>query len=323
MKFSEFKQFQPRQRSNVFVFVCEDDFLVEESRPVWQRIFAATSGGAATWVFEKYVVKEFEEIPASRIMDDALTPSLFTQNRVLLVANADKLTKARIEVLERLQSLPNASLRIVLVTNMRKPVETWAKIFPVVDIDVLKPADVARWLMDRYQLKPEIARYLVDNIGTDLYQLHSEIEKLRTYVGDERQVEPRDVDVLILRSEQFGPFELDDAVLVRDYKKAVHVIAAMLDEGVEPLLVLSRIVRVWRQLFIGKSLVGKNSARDVAAIALVPVWKAADFAASCKKFEWKQLATGFRLLLAADRAFKTSTPNPEGYFDVMLWKMIR
>ena len=41
-----------------------------------------------------------------------------------------------------------------------------------------------------------------------------------------------------------------------------------------------------------------------------------------KKFEWKQLAAGFRLLLSADRAFKTSTPNPEGYFDVMLWKLI-
>ena len=186
----------------------------------------------------------------------------------------------------------------------------------------MKPSDIARWLLDRYKLTPEIARYLVDNVGTDLYQLHSEVEKLRTYVGDARQIEARDVDVLILRSEQFGPFELDDAVLARDYNKAVQVIGAMLDEGVDPLMVLARIVRVWRQLFVGKSLVGKRSARDVAAAALVPVWKATDFAASCKKFEWKQLAAGFRLLLNADRAFKASTPNPEGYFDVMLWKMM-
>jgi hypothetical protein len=87
-------------------------------------------------------------------------------------------------------------------------------------------------------------------------------------------------------------------------------------------MLLSRIVRVWRQLFVGKSLVGKASAKDVTATALVPAWKAADFTASCKKFEWKQLAGGFRLLLNADRAFKTSTPNPEGFLDVMLWKMM-
>jgi DNA polymerase-3 subunit delta len=316
MKFTEFKQYQPKQPSNVFGFVCEDDFLLEESRPVWARIF----GGE--WVFEKYVAKEFEEIPSGRLMDDALTPSLFTQNRALIVANGEKTTKGRLEDLAALQAVPNASLRIVLAANSRKSVEAWAKIFPIIEIDALKPADVARWLMERYKISPEVARHMVDNVGIDLYQLHSEMQKLQTYVGSGRPIDTRDVDVLILRTEQFGPFELDDAVLARDYKRAVQVLGSMLDEGVDPLMILSRIVRVWRQLFVGKSLAGKRSAKDVAAAALVPAWKAADFTVSCKKFEWKQLAGGFRLLLNADRAFKTSTPNPEGYFDVLLWKLL-
>ena len=316
MRFSEFKQYQPKQPSNVFGFVCEDDFLLEESRPVWQRIF----GG--TWVVEKYPVKEFEEISRERLMDDALTPSLFTQNRIIIVTNAEKTTKGRVEVLSALQSVANASLRIVLAANSRKATDSWVKIFPVIEIDALKSADVARWLMDRYKLAPDIARYLVDNVGTDLYQLNTEMQKLQTYVGGTRAIEVRDVDILILRSEQYAPFELDDAILGRDYKRAVQVLGAMLDDGLEPLIVLSRIVRVWRQLFVGKSLVGKRSAKDVAAAALVPPFKAADFTASCKKFDWKQLAGGFRLLLNADRAFKTSTPNPEAYFDIMLWKMM-
>ena len=181
---------------------------------------------------------------------------------------------------------------------------------------------VARWLVDRYKLNPPIAQYLIENIGTDLYQLDTEIKKLQTYAGDARPIEARDIDILILRSEQFGTFELDDAVMARDYRKAVQVIGAMLGEGMEPLILLSRIVRVWRQLFIGKALVGKRSAKEVAAAAVVPSWKAGDFATSCRKFEWKQLAAGFRLLLSADRALKTSTPNPEAYFDFLLLKLI-
>jgi DNA polymerase III subunit delta len=316
MKFSEFKQYQPKQSSNVFGFVCEDDFILEEARPVWMRIF----GGE--WVFEKYAAKEFEEIPAGRLMDEALTPSLFTQNRALIVANGEKTTKGRLEDLAALQAVPNASLRIVLAANSRKSADAWAKLFPIIEIDTLKPADAARWLMERYKISPEVARHLVDSVGIDLYQLHNEMQKLQTYVGSSRPVDTHDVDILVLRTEQFGPFELDDAVLARDYKRAVQVLGAMLDEGVEPLMILSRIVRVWRQLFVGKSLSGKRSAKDIAAAALVPAWKAADFTASCKRFEWKQLAGGFRLLLNADRAFKTSTPNPEGYFDVLLWKLI-
>ena len=316
MRFSEFKQYQPKQPSNVFGFVCEDDFLLEEARPVWHRIFEGT------WVVEKYPAKEFEEISRERLMDDALTPSLFTQNRVIIVTNAEKTTKGRLEDLSVLQSVANASLRIVLATSSRKAIDSWGKIFPVIEIDALKTADVARWLMDRYKLAPDIARYLVDNVGTDLYQLNTEVQKLQTYVGGNRAIEARDVDVLILRSEQYAPFELDDAILGRNYKRAVQVLGAMLDDGLDPLIVLSRIVRVWRQLFVGKSLVGKRSAKDVAAAALVPPFKAADFTASCRKFDWKQLAGGFRLLLNADRAFKTSTPNPEAYFDIMLWKMM-
>jgi DNA polymerase III subunit delta len=316
MRFSEFQSYQPKSLANVFVLVCEDDFLVEESRAVWQRIF----GG--NWVFEKYVAKEFEEISSTHLMDEALTPSLFTQSRALIVTNADKLTKARIDVLGELQNVQSSSLKVILATSNRKAVEGWAKLFPVIDLDPLKPGDVARWLMERYKLNAQIARYLVDNVGTELYQLHNEIEKLRTYVGEGKPIEPRDVDVLILRSEQYGPYELDDAVLASNYKKAVQVVGSMLDEGVDPLVILARVARVWRQLFVGRALVGKRSAKDVAVAAMVPAWKAADFATACRKFDWKRLASGFRLLLSADKAFKTSTPDFEGYFDVMLWKMI-
>ena len=73
MRFSEFQNYQPKSVPNIFVFVCEDDFLVEESRPVWQRIFGGNR------VFEKYAAKEFEEVPSSRLMDEALTRSLFTE----------------------------------------------------------------------------------------------------------------------------------------------------------------------------------------------------------------------------------------------------
>jgi len=88
------------------------------------------------------------------------------------------------------------------------------------------------------------------------------------------------------------------------------------------LIILSRIVRVCRQLFVGKGLAGKHAAKDVAAAAMFPSWKAADLVAACRKYEWKQLARGFHELLNADRAFKTSSPNVEAYFDVMLWKLV-
>jgi DNA polymerase III delta subunit len=316
MNFADFRRYRPKSDHNVLAFICEDDFLLEESRAVWSEIFGPT------WVFEKLHAKEFDEIEAGRLMDEALTPSLFSQSRVLLVANAEKVSKKRAEVFAELQAVTTSSLKVILIFESMKTAESWVKTLPVVAIDPLKPADVAKWLMERYSVTPEVARYIVEAAGTELYPLHNEMEKLKTYLGGTKPAEIKDIDASLLRSEKFGPWELDDAILARDYNKAVHVVGAMLDEGVEPLMILGKIIRVWRQLFVGKGMSGKGSANDIAAAAGVPNFKASSFAGSCRKYGWPQLAGGFRELLSADRAFKTSSPNVEAYFDILLWKLV-
>lgn len=316
MTFADFQRRPPKPDHNVYVFACEDDFLVEESRTVWAGVFGAN------WVFEKLPVKEFEEIDGGRLLDEARTPSLFSQSRVLLVANAEKVTKKRAEDLLTLEGIPNSSLKVILLNSSVKSAEGWTKSLPLVAIEPLKPGDVARWLMERHGLSAEVARYVVENAGTELYPLHNEVEKLKTYLGGARAPDLRDVDASLLRTEKFGPWELDDALLARDYNKAVSVVGALLDEGEEPLRILAKIVRVWRQLFVGKGMAGKGSANEVAAAAGVPGFKASALAAGCRKYGWPQLAGGFRELLAADRAFKTSSPNFEAYFDILLWKLM-
>lgn len=313
MRFSDFKQYKPRPEHNVFLFVCDDDLLLGESRDIWRSAF----GG--DWVFEKYSPKDFDEVPTSRLMDDALTPSLFSQSRALMVTNAEKLKKDRLETLSEVHKVANSSLKVVLVTTNPKNLEALG--FPMLVIDAVNTGDATRWLIDRQKLTPDVARYIVDTLGTDLRQLQTEVEKLQTYVGGGRAVEIRDVDVLILRSEQFGPFELGDAILDKNYRRSVQVLGAMLDDGSEPLQILGQITRVWRQLLVGKALVGKKSARDLALAAGAPPFKANEFATACRKHEWKRVASGFRELLNADRAFKSSA-DPEVYFDVLLWKLI-
>ena len=316
MNFAAFKRYRPPVVHNVFAFICEDDFLLEESRAVWSEIFGPT------WVFEKIHAKEFDAIEGGRLLEEAHSPSLFSQSRVLLVASGEKVPKRRAVDLEALQKVSNSTLKVILIVPSGKDGLPWAKALPLVSIDPLKPAEVLKWLMDRHGVSAEVASYVVECAGTDLYPLHHEMEKLKTYVGGSRPPDLRDVDASLLRSEKFGPWELDDAILARDYKKAVHVVGAMLDEGELPLLILAKIVRVWRQLFIGKGMSGKGSANDIAAAAGVPSFKASSFAASCKKYGWPQIAAGFRDLLAADRAFKTSSPNVEAYFEILLWKLV-
>jgi|GEM_PF-1413579 len=316
MKFSEFKRYKPKSAGNVFVLVCEDSFLIDESRAVWSRIF----GG--DWRFEKLQAREFQDIDWSRLSDEALTPSLFAQNRAILVAGADKLSTERAEELPALENIPRSTLKLVLLCDNAKSVKSWMKRFPVIEIEQVRPGEAARWLAERYGLGPDVARYLVETVGADLQLLQREMEKLLAYVGERRTIEVKDVDAVTLRIERFAPFDLDDAIFARDYNKAARVLGAMLEDGVEHLRILAQILRVWRQLFVAKGLLGRRGAKDVAAAVGAPYWKAPALAEACGKYEWKQLARGFRELLNADRAFKTSSPDPAAFFDVLLWKLV-
>jgi DNA polymerase-3 subunit delta len=317
MKFSEFRQYHPKETDNVFVFVCDDDFLIEESRAIWTGSFQGT------WLPEKVHVKEFEEMELTQLLDDARTPSLFSQSRILFVMNSEKMSKGRIEGLSSFRGIPSSSLKLVLLFSSLRPSDDWIKNYPLVSIDSLKPADSVRWVMERYGIASDVARYLVENVGMELFLLHNEINKLETFAGKERKITIRDVDELILRSERYSPFDLDDAIFARNYKKTIQIAGAMLADGVEALPLLGRVLRIWRQIFIGKGLVSRRSPKDVAAGVGLPQFKAAEFAAGCKKYEWKEIASGFRVMLQLDQSLKSSSADVEASFEVMLWKLTR
>jgi len=317
MKFSEFLQFHPKETDNVFVFVCDDDFLIEEARTLFTRSFNGT------WLPEKVNIKEFEGIEIAQLVEEARTPSLFAESRVLFVTNSEKMSKGRIEEMASLGGIPFSSLKVVLIFNSLRPTDDWVKKFPLVVVDSLKPADAVRWAMERHGIASDVARYLIENVGIDLFTLHNEIEKLKTFVGNDRKMTIRDVDELVLRADSYSSFDLDDAIFARNHRKAIQIASAMLADGVEALPLLSRVLRVWRQLFIGKGLVSRRSAKEVAAGVGLPQFKAVEFAAGCKKYEWKEIASGFRVLLQLDQALKSSNPDAEASFEVMLWKLTR
>ena len=313
MKFSEFRK-KPPPPGHVYMFVCEDDLLVDESRPVWSASF----GGE--WGWEKLPLKEFDAIGAGDLMEQARTPPLFGPSRALMVTGAGKLSKKRSAELAPLNALAQSSLKIVLVSSSRprgpRPP------FPVVQIDPVAPGETVRWAADRFGLPGDVARYLVDSLGTDLLTLKQEIEKLGTYTAESRPVEAADVDLLVFRSERYGPFELDDAFLARDYPRSVRILGSMLEEGVEPVLILGKLARVWRQVFIAKAMVPAATPAKAAEAAGVPHWKADRFASACRRFDRRAVAAGFRELVRADLALKTSSTRPEYGFDVLLWKLI-
>lgn len=133
----------------------------------------------------------------------------------------------------------------------------YAKLF-----DRPEGAQLERWIMQRTtelggQMHPRAANVLAINVGNDLALLEQELQKLVMYKGITEpvaQITADDVSLLSPYAAEANIFDLVDAVGNRNGKRAAELLQQKLEEGAEPFLIFSMIVRQFRLLIQVKEL---------------------------------------------------------------------
>ncbi|MCA1586024.1 MAG: DNA polymerase III subunit delta, partial [Acidobacteria bacterium] len=109
------------------------------------------------------------------------------------------------------------------------------------------PADAARWIRDRLAkdrmaIEPSAIALLLEGTGLALGRVRAEIDKLVLYAAGESTVTARHVRDLVLPQNEPGTdFALGRAIWNGNAAQALREIAAQLDEGGQPPLILGQI----------------------------------------------------------------------------------
>lgn len=82
------------------------------------------------------------------------------------------------------------------------------------------------------------------------------LDQLITYTGDRARIEPADVETVIGRTRDDTVFDLTEALVGSDLRKALASLGDLLYQGVHHLVILAMITREIRFLFHGKVLLG-------------------------------------------------------------------
>jgi DNA polymerase III subunit delta len=90
--------------------------------------------------------------------------------------------------------------------------------------------------------------------GKDLRQLHSELEKLVTYLGDRPQVTVRDVEAVCADSHEASFFDLTNALRTADVRKCLPALYENLQIVDHPLQTLAAIASETRRLMVAREL---------------------------------------------------------------------
>ena len=175
---------------------------------------------------------------------------------------------------------------------------------------------LVRWIRDRAkttrgQISDPASQLLATFVGGDLRTLSTEIEKLTTYAGMGKTVEPADVRLLVNQTGEVNVFALVDAVAQGQLNPALAALHRLLEAGERPERILGMLARQVRLLIQARELAGRRAGAEetakVLGLAGFPLRKVQEQA---RLFTPERVREMHALTLAADVSIKTGRQEP-------------
>jgi len=221
----------------VYYLFGEEEFLLQEE--LAQLVESAL--GDAERGFNYDVVDGAEADP-KMIATLASTFPMMAERRVVVVRQADKIRDA--EILD--PYLDNPSTTSVVLFTARKPdkrrsshLRLKKKAF-VVEFTQLSQGDIPRWIIGRAKsmgrsIDNEGAALLADYTGTDLREIHNELEKLFAFAGERATLNIDDVQAVSGMSREINLYELHRTLGTKDSRRSMEIIARLMESGQPPI----------------------------------------------------------------------------------------
>jgi DNA polymerase-3 subunit delta len=309
-------------------YVCgEDDF--QKSDAVKQLIEAATEPAMRDFNMEVLQAQE----TTAKSLDAALSAlPMMADRRVVVIRDAGALKKDVRKVLDRYMAKPSPDVLVLLVESPGgKTDKDLSKNSTPLEFDNLTAERIPRWITHyastRFHMKvsPAAVELLQNAIGTDLYQLVSELDKLASFTNGREALE---ADVAAIVGVQPGETMADflDEVAARNTSRALELLPRILSQpktsGVQLVMALSvqTIALAWGRARHDEGLSQSrlqseyfNFLKQSGSVFTGRPWGTAVAAWSRSVDRWSpdSLDHALTALLEADTALKETTVSSE------------
>ena len=216
------------------------------------------------------------------VIDDALTISLFDEKKAIIVNNAYIFTGSTIKkdkednndiLLEYLEHINQDSIIIFIsdsekLDERKKIVKALHKSANIKSfIKNNNPSEIIKeWLKD-YKISYNDINLLISRVGTDLGILEQEIEKIKIYKDQDREITKEDIINTTTKNIDIDIFELINKIIEHDTEHAIEIYYEMLKRNEEPIKILIILANQFRIMYQAKELYSKGySGNDIAKI---------------------------------------------------------
>lgn len=295
----------------IYLFYGEESFLVEDAV---QRV-VSTALGEGLKDFN-YDVFSLDRAEMARVRDAIETLPMMTERRVVVLRELESIRENAAESLLELIKDPVTTTTVVFTAGKldkrKKLVRTLLEKSVAIEMRSPQPFELPSWVqyiargLDLELGDVEI-QLLHDMVGGNLRDLQSELQKLKSYLGERKKVETADILAVVSRLRSDSVFDLADAIGRNDRVKALVCLANLLDHGENEIGILSlvsRHVRILRNIKEAQQR-GIQGSR-LSTVVGVPNYFLRNYMDQLKLWPEHKMDKTLQALLDTDRALKSA-----------------
>lgn len=275
-------------------------------------------------------------------LDDALAMArqfpMISARRMVVVTGFEAVSDDKqLDALKDYLRAPAETTALVFVSdaldNRRNIATMLRKTCEVVSFDPMDEREAApQWIRDYVTragafIEPQAASYLVGMVGVDLRLVSNELDKLINYVGEKGRIGKPEIDEMVLNSREHSNFELTDAILDGDRRRALNLLDRIYANASESpqslsLMILGAIASNYRKMLAAKELMRQNAPNSEVAKAVgMPPFAVTRLNERVRKMDTDRILRGIRRIAETDVALKTSLATPRLQLEVLICEL--
>ena len=284
------------------------------------------------------LLREFNETSFSLLLSDSTRAAIaaaeqlpmMSDRRVVRIRDFARLREADEDLLIAYVSNPAPSTVMIFIADdldkRKKATKSLLDKCTVVDFPPLKDAEAKTWVKTRLrELKTAatdpVINEIVRLVGTDVQTLFNELDKLASGAADTGQITLALVEELIGRSRELANWELTDQLVAGNRKRALETLHRLLEDDVEPLMLVGLIGSNYRKLALGKHLMTSGGASEVFKHVSMPPFKRDAYIETLRRADAAKIAHGIQLIANVDLAIKTSQATPRLQMELLICEL--
>ncbi|MCX7879144.1 MAG: DNA polymerase III subunit delta [Ignavibacteria bacterium] len=172
--------------------------------------------------------------------------------------------------------------------------------------------------------EPAVVDFLLENSNFNLWELNSELEKIKSYLGEKKNLSISELTKIHSNTKETNVFEIISFVAQKDLDNSIKLVQLVIKKSHQELLLLSLLLKFFKNLLFLFDEIKTTRDRTLLAKSIgVQPYFMNDYFEGIQNYSKKEAEKAINYIVQADFLLKSSTIDPVNLLVFMLSKIIK